>query len=205
MSSLNELVRDVVTWSHRDDMDLLAPKFIKLAESAMYDNPKSPLLVRELEFISTTTATTSRLTMPERFERIRSIGVMVNGEQRKLQYQAPQQLRKRSGKSIPTFYTVVGSVIELDVIPDNTYQVELQYFRKLIPLSETNQFNEILLNHYNIYLFGALSELFSHVLDVEQEQRYTAKFHAAIEGANKADKKGRYGVAPVMSVQGVTP
>ena len=78
----------------------------------------------------------------------------------------------------------------------------MQYFRKLEPLSDDNQTNEILLSHSNIYLFGALYESAVYEQDYQQQNVYASRFFNAIKGANKTDKRGRYGNAPTMSIEG---
>ena len=100
----------------------------------------------------------------------------------------------------PRFFTVIGNEIQLDRVPDSAYTLEVQYFRKATPLSDTNLTNDILTNHPSIYLFGALTALFSYSQDTEQHLKYNEMFISAIKGANKADKKGRYGPAPAMSL-----
>lgn len=205
MSTFTKLVDDIEKWSHRDELRPLIPEFIALAEYAMFDNDVEPLLIREQEVSATTTTSGKVIALPDTFERMRAISITLDSGNHDLNYQSPQQLVKKSGTGLPCFYTLVGTDIEFDITPDNDYTIELQYFSRIPKLTADAPTNDILTNHYNIYLFGALSELFSHVLDTEQEQRYTAKFIAAVKGANKANKKSRYGVAPAMTFQGVTP
>lgn len=200
-----QLLLDVEAWAHREDKNLLIPRFISLAESAMYENPVAPLLIRALEFTSTATTSGLTLAMPEYFERARSLDLVLGDAKYNVKFKTPQQMRKLTGTGIPTEFTVIGTEIEFNVVPDNSYTVELQYYRKAAPLTATNQTNEVITNHYNIYLFGVLSELFSNALDTEQESRYKTKFYEAIRGANKAAKKGRYGPAPSASLQMATP
>ncbi len=100
----------------------------------------------------------------------------------------------------PSFFTIIGNEIQFDRVPDSNYTIEFQYYRKAASLSITNQTNEILTSHPSIYLFGALTALFSYALDTEQQLKYNQMFISAIKGANKADKKGRYGPAPSMSL-----
>jgi hypothetical protein len=91
-------------------------------------------------------------------------------------------------------------------VPDFEYTVQFQYFKKALPLSATNQTNEVLTKYPNIYLFGTLAALFAYAQDTQQEISNINKFIGAIRGANKADKKGRYGPAPAMSLtNGMTP
>lgn len=40
---------------------------------------------------------------------------------------------------------------------------------------------------------------------MQEAIKYAGKFQDAIKGANKADKKARFGPAPSMRVDGVTP
>jgi hypothetical protein len=204
--SYTTLQSQIIDYSHRTDFtSTQIQDFIKLAEAAMYDNDMQPLLVREMEFTSTTSATGRTITLPDYFERARAVAITIGSEKVDLKFQTPEQMKKRSGTGTPCFFSVISNEIELDITPSNEYTLELQYYRKAPPLSDDTPTNTILENHYRVYLFGALSELFSHVLDTEQEQRYTSKFYSAIKGANKADKKGRYGSAPVMTVEGVVP
>ena len=62
------------------------------------------------------------------------------------------------------------------------------------------QTNDILTNHPSIYLYGALAQVYAYAQDDQQLTKYIQLFIGAIKGANKADKKGRYGPAPSMSV-----
>jgi hypothetical protein len=106
----------------------------------------------------------------------------------------------------PSYFTVVGNELQFDRVPDSEYTIQIQYYRKALPLTAANQTNEILTNHPNIYLFGTLAAIFGYALDTEQEFAYINKFIGAIKGANKADKKGRFGPAPSMSLtSGMTP
>lgn len=205
MNTFSSLVKDIVTYSDRNDLDLLAPKFIELAELAMYQNDVAPLMVREMANTSKTVPVADRFGLPQYYERMRSLKIKTASGYRSLVYKTPNTLTKYENNRAPLFYTVVGDEVELDATPDDDFEVQIQYFRKAPALSKTNQTNTILENHFNIYLFGALAEAFDYAQDAEQEQKYRSKFYSAIRGANKADKKGRYGTAPAITLPGVTP
>ena len=53
IADFDELVKEVIDWSHRDDLGTKIPLFIQLAENAMYSNSINPLKIRQLETIST--------------------------------------------------------------------------------------------------------------------------------------------------------
>ena len=199
-TNYEELVKEVIDWSHRSDLSIKIPDFITLAENAMYSNEQEVLNVRSMETISTALTAGQYLSLPDDFESARSVRLTGLGS---LKSQAPNQMPKQSTTGTPSFFTIIGNEIQFDRVPDSEYTIEIQYFRKAPSLSGSNLTNEILTNHPSIYLFGALTALFAYALDTEQQIKYNQMFISAIKGANKADKKGRYGPAPSMSVQGV--
>lgn len=203
LTNYDELQKEIVDWSHRGDLSTKIPDFIQLAENAMYSNDQEVLTLRSMETISTALTSGQYLALPPNFESARSVRLVTSDNGGYLKFQAPEQMIKEVGTGRPNFFTVIGGEIQFDRTPDSDYTVEVQYFRKATPLSDTNLTNEILTNHPSIYLFGALVALSAFSLDTEQQIKYTQMFISAIKGANKADKKGRYGTAPSMSIQGM--
>jgi hypothetical protein len=203
LSNYDELQKEIVDWSHRGDLGTKLADFIQLAENAMYSNDQEVLTTRSMETISTALTAGQYLALPDNFESARSVRLVTSDNGGYLKFQAPEQMRKQVAGGRPSFFTIVGNEIQFDRTPDSEYTIEIQYFRKATPLSDTNLTNEILTNHPSIYLFGALTALFSYSQDTEQQVKYGQMFFGAIKGANKADKKGRYGPAPSMSIEGM--
>lgn len=199
-NNYDELVKEIVDWSHRGDLGTKIPDFITLAENAMYSNEQEVLTVRSMETISTLLTTGQYLALPDNFESARGVRLVTGDNGGELRFQAPEQMQKQSSTGRPKFFSIVGNEIQFDRVPDSEYTIEIQYYRKATPLSVSNQTNEILTSHPSIYLFGALTAIAAYALDTEQQIKYTQMFISAIKGANKADKKGRYGPAPTMSL-----
>jgi len=153
-----------------------------------------------MEIVSTAATAGQYVELPPNFESARSIRLVTGDNGGELKFQAPEQMHKQVATGRPNFFTIIGNEVQLDRIPDSEYTLEIQYFRKATPLSIENQTNEILTDHPSIYLFGALTALFGYSQDIEQQLKYNEMFMGAIKGANKADKKGRYGPAPSMSL-----
>jgi len=205
LTNYDELVKQVIDWSHRGDLRTKIPDFITLAENAMYSNDAEVLAVRSMEIISTALTAGQYLSLPDNFESARSVRLDTDsgGE---LKFQAPEQMFKEPSTGKPNFFTIVGNEVQFDRTPDSEYTIEIQYYRKATPLSDDNQTNEILTNHPSIYLYGALAQVFAYSQDDQQLSKYGQLFVGAIKGANKADKKGRYGPAPSLSLDGgMTP
>jgi len=200
ITTYDELCKAIVKWVHRDDILPLVADFVANAEQHMYDNETEALQLRSMEVISTTLTTDRLIELPERFESSRS--VRITDEQGEIVYRTPEALRRQNGTGRPRFFSIVGNNIEFDITPDSEYTIEIQYFRKVLPLTETNQENEILTSHSNIYLYGALLESAVYEQDYQQQQIFERRFFNAIKGANRTDKRGRYGNAPTMSIEG---
>ena len=200
LADFDDLVKEVVDWSHRGDLGNKINDFIQLAENAMYSNDQEVLAVRSMETITTSLTTGALVDLPDNFESARSVRLVTGDNGGELRFQAPEQMFKHVATGRPNFFTVIGNQIQFDRTPDSEYTLEIQYFRKATALSSTNLTNEILTDHPSIYLFGALTALFSYSQDTEQHLKYSGMFVSAIKGANKADKKGRYGPAPTMSL-----
>jgi hypothetical protein len=199
-TNFDELVKEIIDWSHRGDLGIKIPDFIQLAENAMYSNEVEVLKVRSMAVVSTALTAGQYLELPDDFESARSARLVTGDNGGELKYQAPEQMKKQVSTGRPNFFTVIGNEIQFDRVPDSEYTLEFQYFRKATPLSDDNQTNEILTSHPSIYLFGALTALHSYTLDTEQQIKYNTMFISAVKGANKGDKKGRYGPAPSMSL-----
>lgn len=205
LSNYDDLVKSIVNWSHRKDIDTLIPDFIQLAETEMYNNEGWQLETRDMELVSTASVSGLYLELPPGFEKARSIQLETGNGLCDVKFQAPEQLLRQVSTGQPRFFSVIGNEIEFDRVPDSDYTIQIQYYKKPDPLTVTNQTNSVMTNHPNIYLFGALHQVFVYLEDPEQMTKYFAKMQSVIRGANKAAKKARYGAAPYMRVEGVTP
>ena len=202
LDTYDNLVKELIDWSHRDDLNTKMPDFIALAENAMYSNDVEVLAIRSMEIISTALTAGQYLALPDDFESARSVRLVTGDNGGELKFQAPEQMHKQVATGRPNFFTVVGNELQFDRVPDSEYTIEIQYFRKANPLTKANQSNEVLANHPSIYLYGSLAQIFAYAQDDQQAAKYGQLFMGAVKGANKADKKGRYGPAPSMSLDG---
>lgn len=195
---------EIINYSQRNDQDENLDTFIQLAETEMYQNSSEVLNVRSGETRSTASTDGRYLALPPGFIEMRRLRLDLSGQSNDVRFRAPEQMQFDSNVGLPSFFTVT-SQIEFNRTPDAVYTVEMQHYAEFVPLSTTNTTNLVLTNNPNIYLFGVLKELFNFTQDTENMQKYEAKFLSAIRGANKLDKRGRYGPAPAMRIEGSTP
>lgn len=195
---------EVINYSQRNDQNENLDTFIQLAETEMYQNSSAVLNVRSGETRSTAVTSGRYLELPPGFIEMRRLRLDLSGQSNDVRFRAPEQMQFDSTTGLPSFFTVT-SQIEFNRTPDAVYTVEMQFYAEFVPLSTTNTTNLVLTNNPNIYLFGVLKELFNFTQDTENMQKYEAKFLSAIRGANKLDKRGRYGPAPAMRIEGSCP
>jgi len=206
LDSFDNLKASIIQWSKRNDQAGLIEDYILLAESEMYANEFEPLRIRAMEARATASADTASrfLALPDLFLEMRRLNITNSSGNTDITYMAPEQLAVRGSGGEPRYFTVTTQ-LEFDVEPDDDYTIEMQYLKKLTPLSDANTSNSVLVNSPTIYLYGALWALFQNVMETDLAEYYYGKFVNSIKGANRQDKRGRYGPAPKMRIEGCTP
>ena len=172
----------------------------------MFSSHVMPLELRQIETSSELTASTSSrsLALPSDYLDMRRLKVNLSGGDCGIKYLTPEQLPFSGASGRPRFFTITDQ-IEFDRTPDSAYTIEIQYYAKPTALSDANTTNVILTNHPKIYLHGALAHLYQWSMQPDQAEYHESKFQLAIRGANKLHKRGRYGPAPKIRIEGPTP
>jgi len=206
LSNFKELKQSVVDWSHRNDLNKLIDDFILMTEKDMFKTNANheSLDVRAIESTSSTAVSTKTFALPVGYLSMRSIEIQTSDSKTEIKYKVPDALRSRTGTGKPRFFTITSN-IEFDITPDQSYTVEIKYFKRPDPLSIANPTNIVLTDNPDIYLFGVLAFLFAHAVDEVQKSAYYGMYSQAIDGANNQDKDGRYGPAPYARIEGSTP
>lgn len=203
-SNLKASIKQRSSRNDVDDNDL--GDYITQAETEFYNNEVAPLRVRAMEARATAlTDTASRfLELPEDFLQMRRFSIVRDAGNQDITYMAPEQLQVKNVTGLPRFFTVTTQ-LEFDKTPDAEYTAEMAYLKKITALSDQNPTNSILTDAPNIYVFGALWALFQEKQEFDTAEYYYGKFVNSIGGYNKTDKRGRYGPAPKIRIEGATP
>lgn len=203
----DSLTNQSSSWTKRSDILSLADDFIDLAESRMYTYGSTPLRIRDMETSGTATASTTlrTLALPTRFVELRRLQInRTSADPVRLTYVPIDALKVYSSTGQPTAFTI-NSTFVFDRISDTAYTVEYYYYQSLAALSASNTTNGVLTRFPEIYLYGALWACAEWARQDERADSYRAKFMAAIDAANTADRKGRYGPAPAIHRSGSVP
>lgn len=190
----------IESWSHRNDVSSRLDDFIDLAESEML----KWIRIRDMETRTTATTSGRYLALPTGFLEMRRLRIISGAQYYEMLSATPEGMFITQDSGMPKIYTVTSQV-EFDRTPDSAYTVEFQYYAAPTALSATNTTNSILTRFPSVYLFGSLWALYQWALQEDKAEYYYSKFLAAVQSANREDKKGRHGPAPAMRYGGNTP
>lgn len=200
LNNYDNLKSAIVTWSKRDDVSNYVDDFIDLAEAEIYKT----LRIRDMQARATASTSGRYLALPDDFIEMRRLRLISGSRSYELQSVVPESLQIESSSGIPAHFTVTTQ-LEFDRTPDSTYTVEMQYWKKLTALDDTNTTNNLLTRFPDVYLWGSLWALFDWAMEPDLSNYYYQKFQGAIKQANDMDLKGRIGPTPAMRIDGPTP
>ena len=188
------LKAEIISFAGRDDLSSKVDTFIDLAESQMYNNRFKTLLLDDFETTTTlvTIGGTNAVALPATYLGQRTLTIQSGGVECELIYNAPSALKKYSTNGFPTHYTVEGTNIVFDSTPDDVYNLEFVYFAKPLPLDSSNPVNSVLTKYPDIYLWGALSNVYKFTSEPEDAASYYNEFIQAIRGAVKGSNKRKF-------------
>lgn len=206
LDTYSNLKTAVINFSGRDDLTTVIDDFIDIAENEMYGNKTQPLRTRGMEMRNEYSLVTSDryLALPTNFLEMRQMRIQVGDFEPAMNSVTPSSLTVWPGQGIPKNFAV-SDQFEFDIIPDDTYTVEIQYYEKPTPLSSSNTTNTILTNFPNVYLFGCLWALNIYASEEDKAQYQYGKFMNAIYGANAEADRGRFGNTPAIQRRGYIP
>lgn len=206
ITTYQELKVAIQDWSKRSDTLSLLDTFIDMAEAKMWANGVEPLRLRDMETATTgvTSITTRYMALPTRYLELRRLKINLTQGDLRLQYAPIDQMRISPSSGLPKFFTITSQV-EFDRISDTVYTVGIDYLQTIAPLTAAAPTNAILTRFPMIYLWGSLAALYQWALQPDRADYYYKQFLSAISEANLQDRRGRYGPAPAIKMEGPTP
>jgi len=196
----------IAHYLNRTDLTSYLGDFITLTQSRL----NRELRVREMVNTDTSTTTvsgTQSYSLPSGFleataviyqsNPYRTLRFMANGD-----FYRKYNVTQTSG--LPTFFTIVGSNILLGVAPDSAQTLQIDYYKTITALSESNTTNTILTNYPELYLYGALAESSPFLMQDERLNTWAGLYKEALANANLSSQKGSITSSPMqMSATGI--
>ena len=188
LTSYTTLKTAVANYLGRSDLTTQIPDFITLAELRLSREIRTRKLLKS---VTTSTAVgDSTVEIPSDFLEMRDM--YLSGNPRiSLTYNSPSAFTRNadaetSGK--PSFYTMLGQEFEFAPVPDKVYTVELLYYFKPTPLSDSVASNEFLANYPDALLYATLSEAEPYLMNDARIQVWASLYDRAINNINTSDQ-----------------
>lgn len=197
ISTYSELKTAIANFLARDDLTAQIPNFIQLAEARI----SRELETREQEKRATASLEVGDeyIALPTDLREVREVKLNTN-PLTVLEYQSPHGLDKSytsTGNGRPRAYSVVGLEMKLRPVPDTAYTAEIVYIGSLGALSDSNT-PITFTRHPDLYLYGALTEAYTYLLDEARATQYDAKFSRIIEEIKVDEERSHYGVGSLQ-------
>lgn len=191
LDSYNALKDSVADFLNRDDLDDVIPDLITLAEKQI-DRRLRRGTVRAGFVINAQVQA-----LPSDCAELRSIRYDVSLSRHAIPIVTPEALSdfRTESQGLPRYAAVVDGVLLFDRVPDQSYDAEIIYFSRLVPLSSGNASNDILVSAPDLYLFGALKEAEPYLDNDGRVPLWTAKFEEALLAEEIARERAELGAS----------
>jgi hypothetical protein len=198
LNTYSGLQASVANFLARTDLGTEIIDFIALTEAEF----NRELRIRPMETTISFTIDAETETLPTGFLGVRSFFLNSSGKQ-VLTFITPYQQHQTQGSSttgLPKAYSIEGSNFRFSPIPSGTSTETLTYYKAFDALSNTNTSNYILLNHPNVYLYGALyhASNFIRGIDPNIVAQWKEQFVNSINLINAHDEKESYNATPLV-------
>jgi hypothetical protein len=204
LSNYTELKTSIANYLNRNDLTNVIPDFITLTEDRLNRDLRVASNVVRAE--TTTTASQAFYNLPADIVELKNITYEATSSSHALSYLSMESASREYGgvtSGYPRAYTLVGDNLKLLPTPDGTYTININYYKKLSSLSDSNLTNDIITNYPALYLFGSCMEGAIYLNDTEQSQRFASIFAQTMSEVKESEEKSLYaGTVLTMSVQG---
>ena len=172
-----ELKTAIADYLHRTDLTDKIPAWIALAEAVMLRE----LSVKDLDTFEIASTVGSYIDLPFDYGSLSRITVDVGGYERELDYLSAYSAIETD---TPKFFTFENGQIR--IWGAVTGQVCKVYYKAVIvPLSDSNASNWILVNAPDLYLYASCLEGAKYIRDMESVQALTAISGAALDSLRR--------------------
>ena len=204
LAKFSDLKTSVANYLNRTDLTTVIPDFIVLTENRLNRDLRVRTNLARAE--TTTTASTAFYNLPTDLIELRNITYDTTLQSYALEYLSPESISREYGaytSGMPRAYTNLGKNIKLSPTPDAAYTININYFQKLVALSDSNTTNNILTEFPELYLFSSCLEGAVYLNDTEQTQRFAALYQKVVDSVRLNEEKARYsGTVMTTTVQG---
>ena len=200
LDTYSNLKTTIANYLNRSDLTAYLADFIQLTETRL----NRELRVRELittDTSITTVSGTQSYSLPTGFIEATAI-IYQSNPYRTLRFMSNADFYNKYNTSqtagLPTYFTIVGTKVLLGVTPDSAKTLQIDYYKKITALSDSNTSNDILTNYPDLYFYGALAESAPFLMQDERLNTWATLYKEALAQANEASRRGSTTTSPLQ-------
>jgi hypothetical protein len=196
-TTYSELKTTVANYLGRSDLTSAIPDFITLAETRLQRELRTRQMLKSAT--ATMTGADSTVGLPTDFLEMRGLYVVGN-PRTPLNYLTPSAFSRdaradESGK--PFYYTIIGSEMQFAPVPDSGYTLDMLYYYKPTPLSDSNASNVFLANYADALLYGTLAQAEPYLMNDPRIATWAGLYDSCIELIRTSDDSSEYNGVPL--------
>lgn len=211
IGNYTQLLAAIANYLARDDLTSAIPDFVTLAEAKFNRTLFHPRMeTRATLTVNTLAASPEFLDLPSDFQTIRGVRLSgVTGKPR-LNFLTQTQMEdyRYSIDNIvaqPTYFSILGSQLELAPTPGEDYDVEVIY-RATIPALASNSTNWLLTAAPDVYLYGTLLEAMPYIENDSRVGLWATGLQTVMEQLNSLGDRQSFDSGPTtITLPGVNP
>ena len=188
MPNYSDLQQDIANWIARDDLITVIPTFITLAEAKISRElrPRAMERTEVVSILDTTADGYPNTNLTDRFMEFRA--VKYRGEV--IDYVTPEQF-DLAENYLEFYYTIRGQELVFSTNMTGV-EVDLTYFQRFEPLTDTNPTNWLTDNAYDLLLYGSLIHAGIYMKDDGTIRTATDQYNYCKTMINEVEEDARY-------------
>lgn len=195
IDSYTTLASEIGEWLNRTDLNDRIAGFVRLCEARLNRLLRTP----DMETTATFVASEEDTALPLDFLAMRSLYIEGTPDRPLNEYSPNSIARAYNGSTgIPVGFTVFSGILRLVPPPAGDTTLQMVYFARIDPLSDSSPSNWLLSAHPDIYLYGSLLCATAFIDDPARAGLWKAAYDEAVGELISSGAKARYGSGPLV-------
>lgn len=195
ISTFTELKSAIADELNRSDLTSVIPNFISLAEARLNRDLRVRQMIKRAN--APTVAGNRYLSVPPDWQQAKNLQITASGKTVQLEFMtldfADYYNSTRGGLSgVPKYYNFTGGDIELIPTPNDVYSIEMAYYGKVTPLSDSVSTNWLLTQWPDVYLYGSLIHSAPYLKEDDRLDVWSAIYDRLTTDINASDERAQY-------------
>ncbi len=190
-----ELKSAIADELNRQDLTAVIPNFISLAEARLNRDLRVRQMVKRANAV--TVSGNRYISLPLDWQEAKNLQITTGGRNIRLEYATldyadTYNASRGDAAGVPIYFNVTGSEIELIPKPGAEYPVEMAYYGRITPLSDTATTNWLLSNWPDVYLYGALIHSAPYLKEDDRIEVWSAVYDRLTSDIQASDQRAQY-------------